>query len=200
MRKTTVYLILIVVLLANRVDAASCTDSTCFDIKNLPAFTRQTTWEHTFDFPDGYVATEVDVKISVTAFSDMRIHVFVSNERGFDPNDASHQLGWTFYERWQGGVIRKDFMTSEQIGWLNDGGDIYVHLLTTDESNRVMNYSVDIGIARMDVSLFCEIPGDFDKDNDVDGKDLKTQIADNTGLSLEDFAANFGKPDCSQTT
>ena len=42
--------------------------------------------------------------------------------------------------------------------------------------------------------------GDFDKDGDVDGKDLKTQTAGSTSVSLKDFAANFGKPDCSQTT
>jgi hypothetical protein len=42
--------------------------------------------------------------------------------------------------------------------------------------------------------------GDHDNDNDVDGSDLAVQATGGTDVELEDFAANFGKPDCSHTT
>ena len=39
-------------------------------------------------------------------------------------------------------------------------------------------------------------PCDFDGDKDVDGADLVEYIFDSGGLSLEVFAANFGKTNC----
>ena len=38
--------------------------------------------------------------------------------------------------------------------------------------------------------------GDFDKDGDVDGSDLATFAAGGTGITLEAFAADFGRTDC----
>ena len=38
--------------------------------------------------------------------------------------------------------------------------------------------------------------GDFDEDKDVDGKDLATYAQGGTGVSLGDFAANYGRTDC----
>ena len=38
--------------------------------------------------------------------------------------------------------------------------------------------------------------GDFDKDFDVDGSDLATYAAGGTGITLEAFAADFGRTDC----
>lgn len=40
----------------------------------------------------------------------------------------------------------------------------------------------------------CE--GDFDGDGDVDGSDLAVFAAGGTGVSLEEFAAEFGRTDC----
>ena len=40
----------------------------------------------------------------------------------------------------------------------------------------------------------CE--GDFDPDGDVDGADLIAYIADQTTISLADFAGDFGRTDC----
>ncbi len=40
----------------------------------------------------------------------------------------------------------------------------------------------------------CE--GDFDKDGDVDGSDLAVFAAGGTSITLEEFAANFGRTDC----
>ena len=39
-------------------------------------------------------------------------------------------------------------------------------------------------------------PGDYDRDFDVDGSDLMDHILDAAGISLLDFAANFGKTNC----
>ena len=39
-------------------------------------------------------------------------------------------------------------------------------------------------------------PGDFDGDKDVDGADLAEYIFDSGGLTLDVFAANFGKTNC----
>jgi hypothetical protein len=39
-------------------------------------------------------------------------------------------------------------------------------------------------------------PGDYNGDLDVDGSDLKEHIMNPAGVSLADFAANFGKVDC----
>jgi hypothetical protein len=39
-------------------------------------------------------------------------------------------------------------------------------------------------------------PGDFNGDKDVDGSDLAEYIFDPGGLSLDVFAANFGKANC----
>jgi len=41
-----------------------------------------------------------------------------------------------------------------------------------------------------------ECEGDFDDDGDVDGSDLAAYIDDNQGISLSDFAANFGRIGC----
>ena len=41
--------------------------------------------------------------------------------------------------------------------------------------------------------------GDFDFDCDVDGSDLATQAAGETGVELKDFAASFGRTDCPTT-
>ena len=38
--------------------------------------------------------------------------------------------------------------------------------------------------------------GDFDTDGDIDGLDLATYAAGGTGVSLEEFAYNFGKANC----
>ncbi len=40
----------------------------------------------------------------------------------------------------------------------------------------------------------CE--GDFDSDRDVDGSDLAIFAAGGTGITLEDFAADFGRTNC----
>jgi hypothetical protein len=39
-------------------------------------------------------------------------------------------------------------------------------------------------------------PGDFNIDFDVDGSDLAAYISDQAGISLSDFAVDFGKTDC----
>ena len=44
------------------------------------------------------------------------------------------------------------------------------------------------------IMLRCE--GDFDNDKDVDGSDLATYAAGGTGITLEAFAADFGRTDC----
>ncbi len=38
--------------------------------------------------------------------------------------------------------------------------------------------------------------GDLDGDGDVDGSDLATFAAGGTGITLEEFAADFGRTDC----
>lgn len=43
-------------------------------------------------------------------------------------------------------------------------------------------------------TTFCK--GDFDKDGDVDGRDLAVFAAGGTGITLEEFAADFGRTDC----
>jgi len=40
-------------------------------------------------------------------------------------------------------------------------------------------------------------PTDLDNDSDVDGSDLATFAGEETGITLEDFAANFGEAECS---
>ena len=47
------------------------------------------------------------------------------------------------------------------------------------------------------IPAICEC--DFEPDGDVDGTDLATQAAGGTGVSLGDFAAEFGMPDCPTT-
>jgi len=44
------------------------------------------------------------------------------------------------------------------------------------------------------IGLFC--PGDDDFDRDIDGLDLAGYILDSGGISLNDFAMNFGKAIC----
>jgi len=44
------------------------------------------------------------------------------------------------------------------------------------------------------INLFC--PGDDDFDKDIDGLDLAAYILDSDGVSLNDFALNFGKANC----
>ena len=39
-------------------------------------------------------------------------------------------------------------------------------------------------------------PGDFDSDDDVDGSDLEVFAVGGTGITLDDFAAEFGRTDC----
>jgi hypothetical protein len=38
--------------------------------------------------------------------------------------------------------------------------------------------------------------GDFDEDGDMDGDDLYTQVDDETGVSIENFAEHFGRDNC----
>ena len=82
----------------------------------------------------------------------------------------------------------------------------------TSDANQVGSLTIeaDIGftgsfqtggfVSKIEAVSVITCDGDFDKDNDVDGKDAAVQAAGGTGVSLKDFAANFGKPDCSQTT
>ena len=44
---------------------------------------------------------------------------------------------------------------------------------------------------------FCQ--GDFDRDNDVDGKDLGDQASRGTGVDLQEFAPSYGRNDCPKT-
>jgi serine protease AprX len=57
------------------------------------------------------------------------------------------------------------------------------------------------GYGRIDVintlSLLNLCQGDVEPDGDVDGSDLAEYISDSMGIALEDFAANFGRNDCS---
>jgi hypothetical protein len=67
---------------------------------------------------------------------------------------------------------------------------------SADANNNVVTGQVDT------LSMFvitiqgydCE--GDFDGDGDVDGSDLSTYAQGNTGISLDDFAFNFGRTYC----
>ena len=45
-------------------------------------------------------------------------------------------------------------------------------------------------------SIMLRCKGDFDNDKDVDGSDLATYAAGGTGITLEAFAADFGRTDC----
>jgi hypothetical protein len=42
----------------------------------------------------------------------------------------------------------------------------------------------------------CVLTGDLNLDGDVDGSDLAAYIGDQAGISLSDFAAEFGKNNC----
>ena len=68
----------------------------------------------------------------------------------------------------------------------------------SDADNLVVgdsNNSVDVFVHERLLPDLCEC--DFDGDGDVDGKDLDTQTAGETGIALESFALKFGKLDCS---
>ena len=54
---------------------------------------------------------------------------------------------------------------------------------------------VDIGADEF-VGPFGSCEGDFEPDGDVDGNDLADYISDSMGISLADFAENFGRNDC----
>ena len=61
-------------------------------------------------------------------------------------------------------------------------------------SRYVPNYSLTDVVRTYASIKRCR--GDFDKDGDVDGSDLATFAAGGTGITLEEFAADFGRTDC----
>ena len=62
----------------------------------------------------------------------------------------------------------------------------------------VIEYTYDAAGNRLrkEVKLENVCEGDFDHDGDVDGSDLATFAAGGTGITLENFAADFGRTDC----
>lgn len=81
------------------------------------------------------------------------------------------------------GGIRSSDGTLTHFG--GDGGYGYVLL-------NASAYQIDGEI--IGVNPACE--GDFDHDGDVDGSDLAVFAAGGTGITLEDFAADFGRTNC----
>lgn len=80
---------------------------------------------------------------------------------------------------------------------------------TYDDLNRLIRVEYDDGMTieyvydeignRLQKKAFVVIPrckGDFDDDGDVDGSDLATFAAGGTGITLEEFAAEFGRMNC----
>jgi hypothetical protein len=67
-----------------------------------------------------------------------------------------------------------------------------------DGRDRVLDGDED-GTAITDMGA-CEfsppLKGDFDTDCDVDGSDLAAYVMNSASISLNDFAANFGRTDC----
>lgn len=74
----------------------------------------------------------------------------------------------------------------QDVAVANDG-----HMLVS----RYHRATVSILFNRTKFSKSCE--GDFDTDGDVDGSDLATFAAGGTTITLEEFATDFGRTDCS---
>ena len=82
-----------------------------------------------------------------------------------------------------------------------DDGTVMTSLGVHEHWNNAVakQYSRNLGIGA-GIQLISSEPlacvGDFEPDGDVDGKDLAGYILDDGGVSLADFAANFGKSGC----
>jgi hypothetical protein len=118
-----------------------------------------------------------------------------TNANAYDVDHGSGHVG--IYAEWEAGralpgelvlpegLYRCQFILTEESfhqtdlggGWA--GAMEYTHL----------QFALD-----HDAVLQCR--GDFNCDDDVDGIDLATYISDSAGISLEDFAGDFGKTDC----
>ena len=71
------------------------------------------------------------------------------------------------------------------------GGEILTFKVTvTDADNLEATDTVNVNV------LNDTCPGDFDDDNDVDGKDLAEYVIEYGGLDLAMFAANLGNTNC----
>jgi hypothetical protein len=71
------------------------------------------------------------------------------------------------------------------------GGDV---LAAWESVIQLRGKEIFARVLEMETAEGC--PGDFDTDGDVDGKDLAEYIEDSGGISLSDFAGNFGRNDC----
>ena len=72
-------------------------------------------------------------------------------------------------------------------------GNDKIYGLAIDSNNNIGVGSTAAG-TYLTTKYACE--GDFDGDGDVDGSDLATYAAGGTGITLEAFAAHFGRTDC----
>ena len=75
-------------------------------------------------------------------------------------------------------------------------GDYLAQIILTEESFHGSGGSYAgnwAGAMGADIQFFITCPGDLDRDGVVDGSDLAEYIRDDDGVSLADFAANFGK-------
>ena len=90
-----------------------------------------------------------------------------------------------------------------------DGGDIIgsgenVAFDPPDAGPHPLPYRVKVTVtsdlsglsASETINIYISLEGDNDYDGDVDGNDLAAIIGDSNGLSLADFAANFGNSEC----
>ena len=93
-----------------------------------------------------------------------------------------------------------DFHLQAQSPCIDKGTNYAPELPDKDKDGkpRVIDGNGD-GEAIVDMGAYefgdmCE--GDFDSDRDVDGSDLAIFAAGGTGITLEDFAADFGRTNC----
>ncbi|MBL0700628.1 MAG: hypothetical protein JJV92_07090 [Desulfosarcina sp.] len=81
-------------------------------------------------------------------------------------------------------------------------GEEYIYgtnmlLPDTDDDGYTDYEEIQAGSDPLDENSLPPCKGDFDQDTDIDGSDLATYAAGGTtGVSLEEFADNFGKASC----
>ena len=100
-------------------------------------------------------------------------------DSGGNPTAAEHQLNiYTVHDQ------------AEPCAALLSGGD----LVAAWESVLQGGSGIDIYARVLKMAEGC--PGDLDEDGDVDGSDLATCAEDYTGISIKEFAENFGNIHC----